>query len=77
MERVESMRSKEEEEEEKRGRQWTERETVEESLSLSHFGSLLHYLTICQSSQTKKPDKVVQFPVVEVRKCFLFTVFHV
>jgi len=32
-ERVESMRSKEEEE--KRGRQWTERETVEESLSLS------------------------------------------
>lgn len=75
MERVESMRSKEEEEE-KRGRQWTERETVEESLSLSHYGSLLHYLTICQSSQTKKPDKVVQFPVVEV-KCFLFTVFHV
>lgn len=37
MDRVESMRSKEEEEgeEEKRGRQWTERETVEESLSLS------------------------------------------
>lgn len=35
MERVESMRSKEEEEEVKRGRRWTERETVEESLSLT------------------------------------------
>lgn len=41
MERVESMRSKEEEEE-KRGRQWTERETVEESLPLT----LGHYYII-------------------------------
>jgi len=40
MERVESMRSKEEEE--KGGRQWTERETVEESLPLT----LGHYYII-------------------------------